>query len=301
MEVNRNPELEAGTLYIVSTPIGNLGDMTPRALEVLSNVDIVAAEDTRTAAQLLRNFGVTGVRMAANHKFNEEAASGKLVAELLSGRTVALVTDAGTPCVSDPGYVLVREAVGAGIRVTPVPGCCAAIAAIAVSGFNALSFAFYGFLPRSAGEIRDVFASMAATERAPLTVYYESPNRIQKTVALLSEVLPDASVCLCNDLTKKFERIYRGSPSEVSAELAANPNAEKGEYVLLVLRPDRPAEVEPDAVSPEGLLADRMAKDGCSLRDAVAALSADPGCRYSKKELYNASLRLKEMLLPEDT
>lgn len=285
----------AGALYVVSTPIGNLGDMSPRALEVLASADLIAAEDTRTAAMLLQRFGISGKRMIPSHKFNEETAAGKIVSELLGGANAALVTDAGTPCVSDPGYLLVREAVEAGIKVTPVPGCCAAVAAIAVSGFRALSFTFYGFLPRSAGEIRNVFRE----GEARLTVYYESPNRIRKSLSLLAEELPDAEICLCNDLTKKFERIYRGTPSEVCAELDANPNAEKGEYVLLVQSNGQKAGGE-EPLSAEGWIADRMTKEGLSLRDAVASLAGDETCPYAKKQLYDASLRLKRLFGEEE-
>ena len=284
----------AGMLYIVATPIGNLGDMSPRGIEVLRDADAIAAEDTRTAATFLQRFGITGKRMIPNHKFNEASAAGKLISEMLAGKTVALVTDAGTPCISDPGYLLVREAANAGIPVTAVPGCCAAVAAIAVSGFNALSFTFYGFLPRTAGEIRTVFSEMAQAY-SPLTVYYESPKRIVKTVALLQEICPNAAVCLCNDLTKQFERVYRGSPAEVLSELEANPNAEKGEYVLLVNRQEQStgADGRP-AIGPEGWIVDRMMRSGCSLREAVSLLAADQTCPYAKNELYDASLRVKD-------
>ena len=145
-----------GTLFIVGTPIGNLGDMSPRAVETLQNADLIAAEDTRTAAMLLEKFGITGAKILPNHKFNEGNAAYGFVQDLLQGKTIALVTDAGMPCVSDPGYLLVEAAVAAGVPVTAVPGPCAAVTAVAVSGFNALSFAFYGFLPRTAGDIRKV-------------------------------------------------------------------------------------------------------------------------------------------------
>ena len=219
-----------------------------------------------------------------------ESAAEKLVEELAGGKQVALITDAGTPCISDPGYVLVREAVKAGVPVTSVPGCCAAITAITVSGFSALSFAFYGFLPRTAGEIRKVFSRVAG-EYSTLVVFYESPNRIVKTVALLAECLPDCGVCLCNDLTKKFERIYRGTPSEVLAELEANPNADKGEYVLVIETPAH-AETEEAGLSPEAMLVDRMVKDGIGLRDAVKLLAEEK--KAPKSVLYDAGLRLKE-------
>ena len=283
--------MDSGTLYVVGTPIGNLGDLSPRALETLRTTDLIAAEDTRTAAQLLAHYGVTGARILPCHKFNEQEAAGTVVDALLRGENAALVSDAGMPCVSDPGYLLVRAAVGAGVPVTVVPGPCAAVAALAVSGFNALSFAFYGFFPRSAGEIRKVLRRVAG-EYAPLSVFYESPNRIVETVELIAGELPDAELCVCNDLTKKFERTYRGSPASVLAELQGNPNVRKGEYVLLLRRSSVP-EPERGALSPEALLVERMVRRGLSARDAVAALAKEKIA--PKGVLYDASLRLREL------
>lgn len=282
-----------GTLFIVGTPIGNLGDMSPRAVETLREVDLIAAEDTRTAAMLLEKFGITGAKILPNHKFNEGNAAYGFVQDLLQGKSIALVTDAGMPCVSDPGYLLVEAAVAAGVPVTAVPGPCAAVTAVAVSGFNALSFAFYGFLPRSAGDIRKVLRRVEK-EYSPLSVFYESPNRIADTVELVAEVLPDFRVCVCNDLTKKFERIYRGTPEQVLEQLKSNPNASKGEYVLLLERSKTEQKEETAKLSPEALLVDRMVKDGVSAKEAVALLTAEKV--LPKRELYDAALRLRELL-----
>ena len=282
-----------GTLFIVGTPIGNLGDMSPRAVETLQNADLIAAEDTRTAAMLLEKFGITGAKILPNHKFNEGNAAYGFVQDLLQGKTIALVTDAGMPCVSDPGYLLVEAAVAAGVPVTAVPGPCAAVTAVAVSGFNALSFAFYGFLPRSAGDIRKVLRRVEK-EYSPLSVFYESPNRITDTVELVGEVLPDFRVCVCNDLTKKFERIYRGTPEQVLEQLKSNPNASKGEYVLLLERSKTEQKEDTAKLSPEALLVDRMVKDGVSAKEAVALLTAEKV--LPKRELYDAALRLRELL-----
>lgn len=282
-----------GTLFIVGTPIGNLGDMSPRAVETLQNADLIAAEDTRTAAMLLEKFGITGAKILPNHKFNEGNAAYGFVQDLLQGKTIALVTDAGMPCVSDPGYLLVEAAVAAGVPVTAVPGPCAAVTAVAVSGFNALSFAFYGFLPRTAGDIRKVLRRVEK-EYSPLSVFYESPNRITDTVELVGEVLPDFRVCVCNDLTKKFERIYRGTPEQVLEQLKSNPNASKGEYVLLLERSKTEQKEDTAKLSPEALLVDRMVKDGVSAKEAVALLTAEKA--LPKRELYDAALRLRELL-----
>lgn len=281
-----------GTLYVVGTPIGNLGDMTPRAIETLQNADLIAAEDTRTAASLLEKYGITGAKIVPNHKFNEQAAADGFVRDLQAGKNVALVTDAGMPCISDPGYLLVEAAVKAGVSVTVVPGACAAVSAVAVSGFNALSFAFYGFLPRTAGDIRKVFRRIEK-EYSPLSVFYESPNRITDTVELVAEVLPACSVCVCNDLTKLYERVYRGTPAQVLEELKANPNAAKGEYVLLICR-EKTEEKQEDKLSSEALLVDCMVKNGVSAKEAVSLLTAAKAA--PKRELYDAAVRLKELL-----
>ena len=281
-----------GTLSLVGTPIGNLGDMSPRAVETLKNADLIAAEDTRTTAMLLEKYGITGAKVLPNHKFNEENAAAGFVRDLLTGKNIALVTDAGMPCVSDPGYLLVEAAVKAGVSVTAVPGPCAAVTAVAVSGFNALSFAFYGFLPRTAGDIRKVLRRVEK-EYSPLSVFYESPNRIMDTVELVGEVLSGCRVCVCNDLTKKFERIYRGTPSEVLEQLKSNPNAAKGEYVLLIER-GKTEEGAEEKLSPEAMLVDRMVKEGVSAKEAVALLAAEKV--LPKRELYDAALRLRELL-----
>jgi len=281
-----------GTLYVVGTPIGNLGDMTPRAVEVLQNADLIAAEDTRTSALLLEKFGITGAKIVPNHKFNEQAAADGFVRDLLAGKNLALVTDAGMPCISDPGYLLVEAAVAAGVSVTVVPGACAAVSAVAISGFNALSFAFYGFLPRAAGDIRKVLRRIEK-EYSPLSVFYESPNRIADTVEVVAEVLPQCKVCVCNDLTKLYERVYRGSPAEVLAELKANPNATKGEYVLIIYR-DKTEEPVGERLSPEAMLVDCMVKNGVSAKEAVSLLATAKAA--PKRELYDAAVRLKEIL-----
>lgn len=281
-----------GRLYVVGTPIGNLGDMSPRAVETLQNADLIAAEDTRTAASLLEKFGITGAKIVPNHKFNEQAAADGFVRDLLAGKNLALVTDAGMPCISDPGYLLVESAVAAGVSVTVVPGACAAVSAVAVSGFNALSFAFYGFLPRSAGDIRKVLRRIEK-EYSPLSVFYESPNRIVDTVELVAEVLSGCQICVCNDLTKLYERIYRGTPAEVLAELKANPNAAKGEYVLIIYR-EKTEEPSEERLSYEAMLVDCMVKNGISSKEAVSLLASSKAA--PKRELYDAAVRLKEIL-----
>ncbi|MBR4940475.1 MAG: 16S rRNA (cytidine(1402)-2'-O)-methyltransferase [Clostridia bacterium] len=280
-----------GTLYVVATPIGNMGDMTSRGREVLSSADIIAAEDTRTSGVLLEKLGIGGQKLVAYHKFNEEAGASGIVRLLAEGKNVALITDAGTPCVSDPGSVLVREAIDAGITVTAVPGASAVAAAISVSGFNTVAFSFFGFLPRRDSEIAEVFERIKK-EYARVSVFYESPRRIKDTLKVICKTVPEASLCLCNDLTKKFERIYRGSPKEVLSEIEDNPDHTKGEYALVVSLPDyaeAPAEEKPR--SPELSILEAVL-EGCSVRDAAGKLIAEG--TFPKNEVKRAAIRIKE-------
>jgi 16S rRNA (cytidine1402-2'-O)-methyltransferase len=226
-----------GTLYVVATPIGNCEDITARARRVLSDADIVAAEDTRTTKKLFSVLGIRN-RMAPYHKFNESGQSGFLVSEMLRGKSVALVSDAGTPCISDPGHALVAAAAAAGIEAVSVCGASSVVAALSVSGFNFVSFAFYGFFPREPKHIREALRRAGEGE-IPVSVFFESPRRIEKTLRAIigDEALSGAEICLCNDLTKLHERIYRGSPQAVLGELEGNPAAGKGEYTLVVRVP----------------------------------------------------------------
>ena len=277
----------SGTLYVVATPIGNLADISRRAMEVLSAVDIIAAEDTRTSGNLLRQLGVTHrAKWVSHHKFNERARIEALLEALRQGQSVALLSDAGTPCISDPGYLLVRAAADEGLAVVGVPGPCAAVTALSVSGFPAEGFVFVGFLPRRPAEILPLLAP------GQTLVFYESPKRIAATTALLAQHFPEAALCLCNDLSKKFEQIYRGAPAAVLAALQANPHAEKGEYTCVAVLPPKKSDAMDEApLSLEALLVDAMVQTGGSLKEAIQALSAQHG----KNALYAASLRLKEL------
>ena len=284
-----------GELYVVATPIGNMEDMTGRAKRVLGEVDWVAAEDTRVARRLLGLLGLKN-RVVSNHKFNEAAQADFWLEKLEKGESVALITDAGTPCLSDPGAWLVRAAAAKGLRVTAVAGPSAVTAAISISGFAGAAYTFYGFLPkpaRAAGEALRA-ASRAAVRTA---VFFESPRRIAGTMDCLAAGWPAARVCLCNDLTKLHEKLYRGSPAEVAAALLANPMAEKGEYTLVVSFPAPEAEPEADplglAGSPEARLADYLARRGGTLKDAIEALAASESGGSQRNALYAAALRMK--------
>jgi len=283
----------SGKLYVVATPIGNLSDFSERAIETLKSVDLIAAEDTRNTLKLLSHFDIH-TPQTANHKFNERSAVDRLVREILDGKSIAVVSDAGTPCINDPGFILVEACAEAGIDVVGVPGCCAAATVVSVSGLPSDSFLFMGFFPREKKDAEKLFEYIV-NNKTELYIFYESPRRIKDSMALIAEALPGAKIALCNDLTKTFERIYRGTPKEVFDELTANPNAEKGEYAFAMYVEAAPKAEEKDALSLEAMLTDVCVKKGCTLKEAISVLSADKTVKASKKEIYQASLNLKEL------
>lgn len=222
----------AGTLHVVATPIGNLGDLSPRAQEVLRDVAAICAEDTRRSGQLLSHFGIA-TPLLALHEHNEEAIAERVVARLLRGESLALVSDAGTPLVSDPGYRLVRAARAAGVRVSPVPGACAAIAALSVAGLASDRFAFEGFLPAKAAARRERLRQLAAEPRT--LVFYESSHRIVETLEdLVSAFGAGRPAVLARELTKLFETVLDGGVAELLAAVRADDNQRRGEFVLVV-------------------------------------------------------------------
>jgi 16S rRNA (cytidine1402-2'-O)-methyltransferase len=220
-----------GTLFVVATPIGNLGDFSPRAVEVLKNAALIACEDTRTSRTLLARFGIT-TRSVALHQHNERAAAPALIDTLRSNGDVALISDAGTPAVSDPGARLVEQAHRAGIRVIPVPGPSAAIAAFSASGFAAEQFLFAGFLPSSATARRK---AIAALERNYAVILYEAPHRIRATLAdLAAGYGADREIAIGRELTKKFEEIARMPLGAALGWLDQRAQREQGEFVLVI-------------------------------------------------------------------
>ncbi|PPT92797.1 16S rRNA (cytidine(1402)-2'-O)-methyltransferase [Xanthomonas theicola] len=223
---------QPGTLHVVATPIGNLADLTPRAQEVLRAVAAICAEDTRRSGQLLSHFGIDKPLLAL-HEHNEQALAQRIVARLLGGDSLALVSDAGTPLVSDPGYRLVRAAREAGVRVSPVPGACAAIAALSVAGLPSDRFSFEGFLPAKAAARRERLARLAGEPRT--LVFYEAAHRIVESLADCRAAFGDARpAVLARELTKLFETVLDGSLAELQARVQADDNQRKGEFVLIV-------------------------------------------------------------------
>ena len=283
-------------LYVVATPIGNLGDMTPRAIETLKSVSLIAAEDTRVTQKLLSAFDIH-TPLTSCHEHNERGKAAAIVRRMLEeGIDVAVTTDAGTPCISDPGSALVGEAVRAGIEAVAVPGPTAMASALSVRGCETSEFTFFGFLPRQKNELREKLLDMA--RRSRLAVVHESPHRVCGLLAAVAEQMPRTLVSASCDLTKRFEKTLRGPVAEVLSQLESNPKAEKGEYCLVFCWDERdiPAPEAPQtALSLEAQLFDGLVA-GLSLREAMEGLIAR-GER--KNAVYAASLRVKEYLRPE--
>lgn len=222
----------SGTLFVVATPIGNLGDIGARALDTLRTVAAICAEDTRRSGQLLAHFGIA-TPLVALHEHNEDAIAQKLVARLLAGESLALVSDAGTPLVSDPGFRLVRAARAAGVKVSPVPGASALIAALSVAGLPSDRFAFEGFLPAKASARRERLQGLVAEPRT--LIFYEASHRIAETLADMAQAFGGSRpAVLARELTKLFETVLDGTLDELSAKVEADPDQRKGEFVLLV-------------------------------------------------------------------
>ncbi len=230
---NNLPPLMASTLYLVATPIGNLEDITLRALRVLKECDVVAAEDTRRTGQLLQHFEIRKP-LLSYFQFNEAKRSEEIIERLRQGQKVALVTDAGTPGISDPGERVVSAAVKAGLRVESIPGPCAMIAALTASGLPTDEFHFIGFLPHKSGQRKKALERLCETPGT--SVLYESPYRIGKLLQELIEVMPDRQVVLARELTKKFEEYLRGTPAELLA--ITEKRSLKGEFVVMIASAD---------------------------------------------------------------
>ncbi|WP_349343763.1 16S rRNA (cytidine(1402)-2'-O)-methyltransferase [Marinobacter sp. MMG032] len=285
---SRKGELK-GTLYVVATPIGNLDDLSPRAARTLASVDVVAAEDTRHSGRLLSHLGIQK-RMVALHDHNEKDRTAGILTELQAGRDVALISDAGTPLISDPGYVLVREARAAGHRVSPIPGPCALVVALSVAGLPTDRFLYVGFLPAKRSGRRaslEVLSSEVAT-----LVFYESPHRIMESVRDIADVLgSDREIVLGREITKTFETFYSGSVADVLAELERDPHGNRGEFVVMV----RGAAAQAGSEEAATMDVDRM------LRVLLAELPVKKVAKMaseltglSKNELYQRALALKD-------
>lgn len=283
-------------LYVVATPIGNLQDFSPRAVETMKNAGLIIAEDTRITMKLCQVFGFHAPLISC-HRHNEASKAGMLAKKILEeDMTAALVTDAGTPCISDPGCEVVRECIAAGIPVIPVPGCCAGIAALSVSGFDSREFAFYGFLPREKKDLREKLREIAGG--VSVVVLHESPFRITELTEAIADILPEAGMTVCCDLTKLHEKTLWGTPKEVLSALKASDKTEKGEYcVVLDLHRVKMPETEKQEteISLEAKLIEEM-KLGKTLREAQEAL-IEKG--EKKNAVKQAAIFLKNMFIGE--
>ncbi len=278
-----------GALHIVSTPIGNLADLSPRAVAVLGEVRLVLAEDSRIARVLLSSIGVSA-EVASLPGFDEADRVAPIIARLLQGEAVALISDAGTPLISDPGQQLVRAAISAGIRVIPIPGPSALLAAVVASGVAGARWSFEGFLPRSGADRRRVIGALAADERA--TVIYEAGNRVAATLRDLAEAAgSDRPAALCRELTKIHEEVRRGGLATLAAQVESGEIDGRGEFVI-VLGEASDVGTEPDAdgAYPAALVAvhQRMA-EGASRSDAVREIAA--AWRLDRRRLWSLAHR----------
>ena len=274
-------------LYVVATPIGNMRDISLRALDVLSGADTIAAEDTRNSAHLLTHHGITAKRLLALHQHNERGAAAKVIALLAQGQSVALITDAGTPAVSDPGALVVEEVRAAGYRVIPIPGANAAVAALSAAGLAAPHFLFYGFLPnKSAARCKEL---QSLLEHPYTLVFYEAPHRIIECIADLRTVFGgERQVVLAREVTKLFENIHRCRLDEAMDWLNSDPNNLRGEFVVLVSA--APARAEGLSAEVEHVLTVLLKE--LPLKQAVQLAVQITG--VARNELYQRALALKQ-------
>jgi 16S rRNA (cytidine1402-2'-O)-methyltransferase len=281
-----HPQKLESALYVVATPIGNLRDITLRAIEVLSGADVVAAEDKRNTSHLLSHHGISANKLIAVHQHNERGAAAKIVELLQTGQSVAFVSDAGTPAVSDPGALLVQAVLDAGLRVIPIPGPSAAVAALSASGMAEPHFLFYGFLPNKAGARRGALQTLIAH---PYTlVFYEAPHRILECVADLQAVFgPERDIVFAREVTKLFESIHRCRLGAALDWLNSDPNNQRGEFVLLVSgAPPAAAGLDADSERTLALLVKEL-----PLKQAVQLAVQITGA--NRNELYQRALQLK--------
>lgn len=280
-----------GTLYVVATPIGNLNDFSPRAIKTLKESDLILVEDTRQTIKLLNHFDIK-TKMVSYHKFNESKRTEEVIEELKLGKNISLVSDAGTPCISDPGYILVKKVREENIDVIGIPGCSAVITALSIGGLDTSSFCFYGFVPTVMKDKKHLFDRIKHSD-VKTKVIYESPKRILKLLSEIKKEIPGCVVCVCNELTKIHENAVYGKIEEVYEKISSNVDSQKGEYVVLINNEPIRRKMD-ETISLEAKIVEEMKKNNCSLKDAIKKVS-DKNEDISKKDIYNASLNLKNM------
>lgn len=277
---------EFGKLYVVATPIGNLGDISFRAVEVLKKVDLIAAEDTRHVKMLLQHYGITN-KLVSLHQYNEDKASSVLLEKLREGQSIALVSDAGTPLLSDPGMPLVKMVKDAGLDVVPIPGACALIAALSAAGLPVTQFSFEGFLPRTSSARKAFFSERLLSQKT--WVFYESCHRILASLQDMAEILPlERQIVIARELTKIHETIVKTSLGSALQLVEQNDNMRKGEFVVIV--DGAVVDKKEQLVTPDQQKLLQVLLRECSIKTAVAMAVEITGVR--KKLLYQAALEI---------
>lgn len=285
---------KAGKIYVVATPIGNLGDFSPRAREVLASVDLIAAEDTRVTKRLLSATGVVYQKIESFHEHSTQNKILNILETVMGGASVAIVTDAGTPCVSDPGFELIEKAHREGIEVIPIPGPSSVVAALSASGFRADSFVFHGFAPRKKNELRSFLEHFAGFQGTH--VFFESPHRILQTLAQIHEVYPNEEMAFARELTKLYEEILKGKPEDLLGALKSKP-AIKGEFVVMInLENVEKATSEKPSWSEDDLMAFLIGKKQLNPEFSKKDLSAwiEKAFQVPKKRAYSLSIQMPD-------
>jgi len=273
-----------GTLFVVATPIGNLADLSPRARSVLAEVAVVAAEDTRHTGMMLKHFGIDKPLISV-HEHNEATRVAQVLERLRAGDSVALVSDAGTPLISDPGFDIVRAAIEQGTRVIPLPGPCAAIAALSVAGLPTDRFVFEGFLPAKAGPRRDRLAAMSHDSRT--LIFYEAPHRLDDTLSDVAATLGERRVAVAREMTKQFECVYYGTTSALALRAQQDKDMKRGELVIIVAGAEEKSQALSDADTVLRIL----------LADLAPAQAAKLAARLTgakREDLYQRAVALSE-------
>ena len=280
-------ESDSSALYIVATPIGNLGDMTARAIEVLRSVDLIAAEDTRHSARLMQHFGIS-TRMTSYHDFSDDARVESLLAQVQGGQSIALISDAGTPLISDPGYRLVQRAKEQSIRVVPIPGVCAITTALSAAGLPSDRFIFEGFPAAKRSGRQKHFQSLLEEPRT--LIFYESPHRILDSIDDMLEVFgPQRQAAICRELTKTFETLHSAELGELQAWIREDPNRQRGEFVVIV----RGAVLQQEeALNAEVLRTLEILLESLSVKQAAALAAKITGVK--KNLLYERALEISK-------
>lgn len=281
-----------GNLYVVATPIGNLSDMTERAIKTLKEVDYILCEDTRNSIKLLNYFNIKN-RLIAYHKFNEQEKVENTIKDLKEGKNIAVISDAGTPCVSDPGEIIVKHARENSIPVIGIGGISAAITALSISGLDTSCFTFYGFFPRETKEQKSILNEIKESN-IKTYIFYESPKRIIKTLEILEKDLPNLKISVSKELTKLHEKNFYGDISKVINDLKNDDKTTSGEYTFIIEKEEKLKKQE-QTTSIEAQLIDIIIKNNVTIKEAVEILNKEKK-ELSKKDIYNASLNLKTIL-----